>query len=125
MEEYMKTMEESPQGTEGQCNPQRFYCISRPYGQVELSTPWLSTDMCFVASHFQQLTGDLRISDLKAAKAAFNEFRPLSVKLLYRVPNEPFAAKYLAFSNASQGEQSYFQAGYISGILIQQDEELI
>ncbi len=72
-----------------------------------------------VASHLQRLTGGIRVSDLKAANAAFNDLRPPTVKILYRAPKEPLAAKHLTFSDASQGKQSFSKTIYISGILIQ------
>ncbi len=79
----------------------------------------------FVASHLQQLTGNLKVEDLKTANKAFGEIRQLSPKLLYRsVPANP-SVMYVSFSDASQGKQSYGQTGYISGILFQTPTELV
>ncbi len=79
----------------------------------------------FVASHLQQLTGNLSVEDLKTANKACGEVRQLSPKILYRAVRLSSPTRYIAFSDASQGKQSYGQTGYISGILFQTPTELV
>ncbi len=79
----------------------------------------------FAASHLQQKTGNLNVSDLRVANSTFNELRQVVPKLLYRSPEGIKSAKYLAFSDAAQGKQPYGQTGYISGILLDDGTDLI
>ena len=70
----------------------------------------------FVASHLQQLVGDLRVKHLTTANKAFQEIKDLSTKVTFLSPSTLSDPTYLAFSDASVGKSAYGQTGYISGI---------
>ncbi len=79
----------------------------------------------FAASHLQQITGNLRVADIRVANSAFKEIRQVVPKLLYRSPVSISSATYLTFSDAAQGKLPYGQTSYISGILLDDGTDLI
>lgn len=63
----------------------------------------------FVASYYQQRVSQLTVADLRELNSALTEVQNLHPILLFPVPPLSFKAKYLAFSDASQGRYSYGQ----------------
>ncbi len=81
--------------------------------------------LLFVASHYQQRIGRLTVADIRELNSALKEVQNLQPCLLYLAPSPEFKARYLAFSDASQGKYSYGQTGYVSGLLFQTKSSLL
>lgn len=72
----------------------------------------------FAASHLQQLVGRLTVAHLVTANKVLAELKSLSPSATMLLPLNLDNPSYLAFSDASQGSQSYGQTGYISGLYL-------
>ena len=75
-----------------------------------------------VASKMQQFVADLRVSHLCQANTALSQLRRLRPSLLYKSsrsrPGLPPHSFLLTFSDASTGNSSYGQTGFLSGLLL-------
>ncbi len=91
------------------------YWFPLSYWKAKLPRPRRLPVAFYVASHYQQRIGRLTAPDMRELNSALKEVQNLQPCLLYLAPLSEFKAKYLAFSDVSQGKYSYGQTGYIYG----------
>ena len=126
MKEYMSKIDsinvnhERRKQQEDNCTPEEHKAFLSLAGQLNWLGHGTLPQAAFAASLLQQWAQKLKVKHLTEANKMLHELRKLQPNLYFRAPSEADlksnANALLAFADASSGERSYGQTGYLAGI---------